>query len=83
MMYGTTAHNRSVYAPPSLAAQVEVLPALVFAAQSLYPGWQNVVNSWNIMYHSILDTYERIIYISLLGEKNEIPEDRSNITIGS
>jgi hypothetical protein len=24
------------------------LPALVFAAQSPYPGWQNVVNSRNV-----------------------------------
>jgi hypothetical protein len=25
------------------------LPALVFASQSPYPGWQNVVNSRNVM----------------------------------
>jgi hypothetical protein len=65
MEYGTTAHNRSVYAAPpvgglasirlghglrqSHASFRHILPSLVFASQSPYTGWQNVVNSRNVM----------------------------------
>ena len=36
-------------AAPSHASFRHILPALVFAAQSPYMGWQNVVNSRNVM----------------------------------
>jgi hypothetical protein len=68
MEYGTTAHNRSVYASPPLAAPgfrsprsvasllptahfTHILPARVFASQSPYTGWQNVIYSRNVIRH--------------------------------
>jgi hypothetical protein len=38
-----------------------ILPALVFASQSPYPGWQNVVNSRNVMRNTAPNWLENII----------------------
>ena len=69
MSTGRTAHNRSVYASPPMAARgsgrlghgltpiptppsTHIFAALVFAAQSPYPGRKNVANSRNVMCNS-------------------------------
>jgi hypothetical protein len=38
-----------------------IFPALVFAAQSPYPGWQNVVNSRNVIRNTPLKIFKKII----------------------
>jgi hypothetical protein len=46
-----------------------ILPALVFASQSPYPGWQNVVNSRNVMCNTKPNFFGKII-------KNEFALDK-------
>jgi hypothetical protein len=51
-----------------------ILPALVFATQSPYPGWQNVVNSRKVMrnfLHPILSNFESRAYFKGRNKKPE------------
>jgi hypothetical protein len=50
------------------------LPALAFASQSPYPGWQNVVNSRNVMRNLECPTVHNLDIALKSERRNKKPE---------